>query len=254
MRRKQLKYLPDLPPLDFKHTDVALRCGPWTEGEKRRDNSASIKCEVRLNGLVPSSSGENGITEATVRSYWVVRITKSLVTRGGKQCPSKHYVATIALVMGREVIGGPEPLLRGQGTHWKDAIDEVGMFSLPEPVLAKLGRAYLGEPSKWAVVRPLRVTYPWKDPGEPNAKYSPIRRVGDHEFDLDTDGAVVSFYGGNTQIVARTLTSHLGGNAFLMGPDAQGRFNLYHHEYMNASIVIDIDDYRARLIAGTGDE
>ena len=254
---KKSKDRADLPLLKFRfHPDgMPLRCSAWSESGSRKDGDVKIYCEVRLDGYVPAqtTSGMDGVDVATVRSYWLVWIRKGLVPRGGKMVPGRNYEATIELRCDREVVIPGLPLLRGRATHWKDAIEEVGEFSNPGSVMQKLGARMYGVRDRWADVRPLRLRWPYSNQEEPNARYGEITRVGGHVFDHESDGTVASCYDGGTAKVAKELTQRYQGNAFLLGPDANGKYHLYHRDYMSKADEIDIGDYRGRLIAGTGD-
>ncbi len=146
----------------------------------------------------------------------------------------------------------------GTATSWVDAIDVVGTCGDVHLAMQELGSYTYGEGARhqWGVVRIFKVKYPWRDPAEPNALYTPFTLVGPYGFDADSDGAVVCCFE-LRHAEARRFAEAAGANAFLLGPkkDAGGipRYKLYHREGMTQSDPIDIDDWRARIIAGTRD-
>jgi hypothetical protein len=238
--------------------EVPLRGGPWYLRET--DDAKILCCEIYLNAFA-----SEGMSDNTRRTHWRLLIVRKTSMATGKVMPSKSFEARIGLHNGSEAMIPPIGFFRAQCNGWLDAIHTVVRYAPIVGAIRKLGCSFYGEEARerWKTVRPMRVVYPWKDSEEPNARYSPFTFLG-ATFDAEQDGAIVMSYGGSTigsaTIVneAHSITSSLGGNAFLHGPvngkSGEPEYHLYHRDYMRSYDVIDIDDWRARVIAGTGDD
>lgn len=199
-----------------------------------------------------------------VAPYWELSISR--LEQGADGRLGRQFTATISHVDGLEIESVQDGKLdkadrptvqvcRGSAVSWAEAINVVSTCGDTHLACAATGAMIYGEGAQraWGVVRVFLVQYPWRDPREPNAAHTPFHLVGPYGFDADSDGAVVSCYE-LKHAAARKFAERAGANAFLLGPyKAAPRYRLYHREGMTKFDEIDIDEWRARIIAGTRD-
>jgi len=244
----------EVPRFQQSHYGVALHGTAW---KLNRHGAAvpEIYCELRLAGWVRPDYAVSGQIDRS----WRLEITRPKRSRGktGVKMIGDAFVARLF------EHGSPvsRTIMRGTcegGKHrsdWQDAALQVQqMVNIPAVMkeMATLSTYGPETRSRWSLFRPFIVKYPWRDPEEPNAKYSPFTLCRGLGYDVESDGALccqldVEEHG------SRDLASNLKANAFLVGPDEEGHYWVYHRSSMSTRDVIDIDDWRARIIAGTQD-
>jgi len=197
-------------------------------------NTHTLSCHIHMEGYLHS---------ALSGSHWTLNIKK---VRSGKKL-SRMWEATVHYENVRD-----EAVLLARGTdkRWQDAIDVLKYAGLAR-VLRKLGKVYYDR-VHWFPIRPFKVVYPWSNPEEPNCRYSPFTFVG-NTFDVATDGvgAYFRFEAGKLPYHVRRWIELADGDAYIGDPDPEGWCRLWHREYMGTFDRIHIDDWRARIIAGS---
>jgi len=245
---KEQQGIPQLMPKSRDEIPL-LRGGAWYLRE--RGDTKVLSCEVYLNAF-----SSEGMGDSTRRTHWRLSIVRKMEAKNGKVVPARGFEAHMGLFNGSEAVTPQVGFFRARCSSWCDAAEAVIAHAPILGVIRKLGRGYYGPEARelWVVVRPCRVVYPWRDPEEPNARYSPFKFLG-ATFDVEQDGAVVMSYGGAVN-EAMAITQQWGGNAFLHGPidSVEGpEYRLYHRDYGRSYDVVDIDDWRARVIDGASD-
>lgn len=176
------------------------------------------------------------------------------LTRRAEGRLSPGFVATLEYKPKSGPTEGPVvELIRAHCRGWEDAIDTVEAAADLPAAMAKTGEAMFGRGGEgWDRFRPFRVVYPWHDPEEPNAKFGPFKLCPGLLFDAETDGVVSCIYKQSGYAVRSAAEAH-HANAYLSGPDSGGKYVVYHRDGMSTPDPIDIDNWRARMIAGTED-
>jgi hypothetical protein len=185
---------------------------------------------------------------------WRLLIERPIVLKSGRKFLGDRFIAYVANTTNDDVRDGLKGVivLRGSCTDWKDAVELVRENADISAKISSFGDAIYKDRSRWNLFRPFHVKYPWRDPEEPNAKYSPFTFVVGYEMNYDTDNALCAVYDATSEN-ARELAGKYGANAFLWGP-VDGEYRLYHRDGMRRYDVIEIEEWCARLIAGTKDD
>lgn len=246
------KEIRDLPPFTSSCGGVNLRSMLKTRGTWQLHCSGrtrTISCQVRLSRY----------QEVGRDPYWALHISR---VEDGDGRLSRQFEATVRYYdRVKEDSDTDAPEVRacvGTAKGWADAIDVVGTCGDVHLACAATGAWTYGDGARdqWGTVRVFRVKYPWRDAAEPNAVYTPFHLVEPFGFDAESDGAVVSCFE-LKHTNAKVFAERAGANAFLTGPkknaDGHLQYRLYHRDDMTKFDVIDIDDWRARIIASTRD-
>lgn len=145
-----------------------------------------------------------------------------------------------------------QPVMAGAGpcATWQDALQCIAEdLDLVSPIRAWAQSCY--DPKKWKGVRPFLVEHPWREPGEPNARFSSFTLVGPWRMQGE-DEIVVAHQYAATPATMREFAKRCHANAFLTQDD-DGQWHVWHRHDMHYSDPIDLADFYARLIAGTQD-
>lgn len=240
-RRTQSDVLEALPRFKQTQEGVSLVGGPWDI--ERTNLAQKLTCSVRLAAYTPTEyvRGADG--------YWNIAIKKVKNSRGKLGRGWEACIYRDGKTADTEVIG------RGSDKGWEEPIKTLCYFNVVRAI-KKLG-APLYKKENFVPIRPFNVRFPWCDPEEPNAKYSPFTFLGSF-YDTETDGVLMYQYVANPKDplsyeLREFLTTRCGGsvNALLSDPDPDGWCNLWHRKNMTLCDRIHIDDWRARLIAGS---
>jgi hypothetical protein len=238
-RRRQSDIVDALPKFRATQEDISLAGGTWDL--EKSDLKQTLSCQLRLEGYKAS--------DYVGRTYghWNLTIIKRKNSRGKLGRGWEAYVTPQDKTVLAEMIG------RGSDKGWEEPIKMLPYFGVVR-ALRKLGAA-IYKKENFIPIRPFKVMYPWRNPEEPNAKYSPFTYCGD-VYDTETDGVVVHQYTTNqkapvTYDLRHFVTETLRANAIVTDPDPQGWCDLWHRNDMSVVDRIHIDDWRARLIAGS---
>lgn len=223
--------------------------GLWRGDIRKSVDLMYLKCGIRLTTFDDYNLNN---------PCWLIRIERKRVVRRGRRVVQPSFEATIAF----NTSGLNQPssqsivLMRGNCRTWEEAIEALSYAPIEAMVRKLAANQYRG---KWVALRPFLVTYPWDSWEEPNAKYSPFRFKGE-AFHPECEGAIGSTLDHDLG-TARKIASDLGANAFLWGPRTvstpggdREEYLLYHRDGMRAYDVIDLDQWYARIIAGSGDD
>jgi hypothetical protein len=237
----------ELPDLSFEAEGINIRnFGGWRL-LKQGDGTHVIKSVLRLVGWVNANDYE-------IRDETSWRLTISQ--------PQNHWgrrgQGRVAMIYPPKASDNQEAgavVFRFTASNWTDAITALKYHAGDRIVKAMRSfgaELYSREGAGWEAFRPFVVVYPYKDPKEPNAKYSPFKLCQGLLFDAETDG-VTSYVFKLASINTHAEAHKCGANAFLRGPDDQGRYWVHHRDMMRAADEIDIDEWRGRIIAGAGE-
>jgi len=226
-----------LDPVD--HEGLTFNASAWLGRIGKTEDAPYIRCRVRLGDT------EFGYDDPC----WVIRVERRRIRSDGRRVVQRAFEATIGFYPDgfRSAAASADVVLRGTCRNWEEAIDALSYAPLATCIRKLAKEQYKG---RWIPIRPFDVTYPWRSANEPNAKYSPFRFKG-ATFSVETEGAVGSTLDHDIDN-ARRYARGLDANAFLWGP-INGEYRLYHRDSMHHYDVIPLEEWYARIVAGTGD-
>lgn len=218
-----------------------LTAGPWGRVNEKGDD-ASSSAPVTIDGYYAGAEGYAPLGEITITR------TRTRMDAKGRALLSRSFRATFCA--------------RGDNTHheigvghcayWEDAVEALSYMDIAKAIKAH-GETIYGRPQDWRAMRPFKVVWPWDHPNEPNRQYSEFKLLGD--WKLDEGREVIAYQYASTPTDARWLCNKVGANAYLAPhPDNALEWVIYHRGNMTAYDAINIDDFYARLIAGSGDD
>lgn len=219
---------------------LPFTAGPWARVADRGDDEFS-SAPLTIDGYLPGAETYTPLGE--------VRIIRSRSRKdaNGRSLLSRSFRAVF---VPRESTAEFE-LGVGHCATWEDAVEATAFFDIAKHVKAH-GETIYGRPSEWRPMRPFKVVWPWTDPREPNRFYSEFKLLGD--WKLDEGREVIALSYANTTHDSRQLAIKVEANAYLAPhPDNPLEWVVYHRNYMRDFDTINIDDFYARLIAGSGD-
>lgn len=260
MSRRKVKTLDDGAPI-FTQVRHGIRVigQSWAIDKDRESNE--IWTKVRIAGYVLTDN-TNAMPFGGNRACWKLRLERGKAySTNGKYMPRSNYTVHLGYhPEGTEENAEWEKVIfRGNELRWDNAIHEV---KIGAPVIdtMRLMAKEAYEKTTWTTLRPFIVQFPWTNPKEPNAKYSPFKLAGGFRLDETCDGDAVSVAStaGDRMKFATKLCKQVGANAFLARTD-NGEWRVYHRGVIGyypdpKPDPIDIDDWRARIIAGTDEE
>ncbi len=173
-----------------------------------------------------------------------IRITRERVER-----PTDHklVLARTFRASYKPLVGLPVNLGVGRCTSWAEAVEGLDCFDVVGAV-AEAGKN-LYDRSLWKAVRPIKVVYPYKDPREPNAIYSPFKLVGDYRLEEADNGCVVMAFAPSHDRL-REIAAAYACNALLVD-DADDGLVLLHRDGMTRTDPITMPEVYARVLAGS---
>lgn len=265
MGRKRDKTDDSLQRLVITKTDQPTIMGGVWHVEKSSDEN-SIWCELRIGGFkdVEHNYQNPAMPFGGQHACWVLEIkrSKSYSYKTAKRMPSSAYEVDLSYYANGsagEVTIPARTIFRGRAAKWPEAIRDVRYGAPIVQQMAWIGKVnfYGPEATKsWVTLRPFVVHYPWSDPREPNAKFSPFTLAGDFAYDPENDGAAFTCWstpdakGGRSLDTreVRRMCEVLDANAYLV--ETEHGWRVFHRRNMTEADPIDIDDWRARVIAG----
>jgi hypothetical protein len=242
----------ELDLLSFDQDGVRLLGGSWELYESSERVCAT--CVLRLSGYKPHEVGYYSRPQLPPTAGWVLTIERKRAFNASRNQTrtARAYEARIAwsaTARQNDQVGPFVTVLRGDCRTWPEAVNEVSKYALVVPAIQRLGAQLYA--TAWSPVRAFRVVYPWSKPAEPNRAYSPFQLVGGFDFNPESDGVSAHVLG---DVAVADFVTKLGGNAYLVGPDGAGQYQVHHRNSMRDVDEIDIDDWRGRIVAGTGDD
>ncbi len=239
-RRTRFDILADLPKFRTTQDDITIVGGNWEldRGDLKHKLFCSVNFEDHKRSEIQSVNGG-----------WTLIIMKIKNARGKLSRGWEAYIGP----KDEKDTSKAEMIGRGSDKGWDEPIKTLRYFGVLR-ALRKLGAEFYRKEC-FAPIRPFTVKYPWDDPEEPNAKYSPFTYQGS-TYDQATDGVAVMFHKGGALNISPTyemrkfIREQFKANAFVTDPDPQGFCILWHRNDMSVADRIHIDDWRARLIAG----
>jgi hypothetical protein len=254
---KQNKAQRELPMMEFERDGIAVYQNTSTGWYiQNGEGWMVLRGLLQLRGFSHAASRVN---ELDSNIGWLLEIkrTKKDHRYNTKAC-NKAFIATVMLNK-QPTPRSPDlqhEVMRGTCGSWSDAVKEVTCFGARGIVdaMRKSGSLFYGDNGeRWSAIRPFIVKYPWKDAAEPNFAHSPFMLPRGVSYFDECDGATHYVHGWNDS-EARTHAERLKCNAFLKGPDASGTYRVSLQDgYYWKDYPIDIDDWRARLIANAAD-
>jgi hypothetical protein len=225
-----------------RHGVAIISSGQWDLLSGSREEAISTQMNIR--GFKYDSIVSN-------HPKWEVHISKART--GGKLLPAWEATFFVKPNDGPLKMD-PVVLLRGSDIGWDAPIASVSEFSDIVSAMRRCGqqRLFGHEGAGWEAVRPFKIEWPYEDHREPNAKYSNYYWCGP-SFDHESDGVVAFCYGASSHTMRHLCSSYAGANARLEGPDAQGKYWIWHRGEMLYKDETDIDDWRGRIVASAGD-
>lgn len=259
-RRSRPPVLENLQPLEIVRP-LHLKGSDWQI--IKTDNANTIVSSLYLGAFKPPESIHYTMTFGGGQACWRIKATrrKEMVhsAHRSRMMPQAGFQVELAYHP-----DGPDatsawskPIYRGRATRWPEAVREIKLYASVVDEIISGGKAMYGNREQWLTLRPFRVQFPWDDPREPNAKYSAFQLAGAFRLEETTDGSALSIRrnvqanGAQLDLYeVRKMCKALDANAFLV-QELDGSYFVYHRADMTQRDPIDIDDWRARVVAGS---
>lgn len=223
----------------------------------KSEDSNTIACELRLGGYQPATHDYSNppMPFGGYEACWRLELTRRKEYRNGKRMPLAGFNVSIAYYpdgLMNDPFGPAKVIFRGIAHKWPEAVRETRRYAPVIDAIKTIGRSLYGDRDNWLSLRPFKVQWPWRDVREPNAKYSAFQLTGGFRLDETNDGEALTIWRKSRDDfrTLRAMMQSLGANAFLVQAK-DGTYNVFHRDHMSKPDPIDIDDWRARVLAGT---
>lgn len=233
----------------------------WPAFAQTRDGITLVQVEYRWPRLRKSNGTEYSEITLRLKSYdstgtdygsnlGTLRLTRELHTResDAKRVLRRAFHASL------RPWNGTVPINLGIGrcATWEEAVETASECMDVVGAIRAWGKE-LYAPVNWRPIRPFKVVYPWRNPREPNAIYSPFKLIGDYRLDeVDNSCVVMSYLPSLDQM--KVIAEQHGANALLV--EEAGQVVVYHRPngQMSASDPITLEQFYARVLAGSEED